>query len=145
MNVNGYTIAPGANLSEANLYGANLSRANLYEANLYGANLHEANLYRANLSRTNLYGANLYGAILPNGETWETYLSVVVPQLLTSGGKTLKEVIETGCWECHNWANCPIAVAFGISEEEHRPVLLIPRIKEFIKFFDANLIPQPKV
>ena len=72
MQVNGYIIAhgadlSGADLSRADLYGADLSGADLYGANLSGANLSganlsRANLYGANLSGANLYGANLYGA-----------------------------------------------------------------------------------
>ena len=44
MEVNGYTIEPGANLQGANLQGANLTGANLEGANLFGANLSIANL-----------------------------------------------------------------------------------------------------
>jgi hypothetical protein len=77
--VNGYTIAPcadltgayltgaylrGANLTDANLTGADLSGADLIGANLYGADLTGANLYGANLTGANLYGANLTGANL---------------------------------------------------------------------------------
>ena len=39
MEVNGYTIEPGANLQGANLTGANLEGANLFGANLSIANL----------------------------------------------------------------------------------------------------------
>ena len=42
MNIRGYTIEPGADLSGADLHGANL-----YRANLRGADLREANLYGA--------------------------------------------------------------------------------------------------
>ena len=51
VEVNGYTIEPGANLSGANLSGANLSGANLNGANLEGANLYGANLDRADLGQ----------------------------------------------------------------------------------------------
>ena len=44
MNVNGYEIKSGANLSYANLRCANLHGANLRCANLHGANLSDANL-----------------------------------------------------------------------------------------------------
>ena len=52
MLVNGkeYNIAPGANLSCANLSGANLFCANLSGANLFCANLSGANLSDADLS-----------------------------------------------------------------------------------------------
>jgi hypothetical protein len=62
--VNGYTIAPCADLTGAYLTGAYLRGANLTDANLTGANLTGANLYGANLTGANLYGANLYGANL---------------------------------------------------------------------------------
>jgi uncharacterized protein YjbI with pentapeptide repeats len=39
VEVNGYTIEPGANLTGANLEGADLHGANLVDANLTGANL----------------------------------------------------------------------------------------------------------
>ena len=39
VEVNGYTIGPGAHLLEANLTRVNLTRANLTRANLKGANL----------------------------------------------------------------------------------------------------------
>jgi uncharacterized protein YjbI with pentapeptide repeats len=39
VEVNGYTIAPGANLAGANLAGAVLRSANLADANLADANL----------------------------------------------------------------------------------------------------------
>ncbi len=66
--VNGRCIAPGANLSGANLArgflsSANLTGANLSNANLTGANLSSANLTGANLSGANLSGANLYGVV----------------------------------------------------------------------------------
>jgi len=75
--VNGYTIAPGANLRNANftrmdLSGANLSGANLTGAylvftNLSGANLSNANLSFADVTGANLVGANLTNTIMPDG------------------------------------------------------------------------------
>ena len=47
VEVNGYTIEPGAHLVGANLEGANLEGANLSGANLSGANLAGANLKEA--------------------------------------------------------------------------------------------------
>ena len=69
VEVNGYTIEPGAdlsgvNLSGVNLSGRNLSGANLSGANLSGADLSRARLTRADLTRANLRGANLKGANL---------------------------------------------------------------------------------
>ena len=78
MKINGYDIAPYANLSGANLSHADLSRAdliyanliyaNLSRANLNGANLSRADLIYANLSRADLTGANLSGADLSGAD-----------------------------------------------------------------------------
>ena len=54
----------GANLSGANLSRADLTEANLRRANLRGANPHLANFYMAYLERADLSGANLSGAYL---------------------------------------------------------------------------------
>ena len=82
MEVNGYKIGPGANLSGANLSGADLSGADLSGANLAGANLAGANLTwlgalyeTANLSGANLTGANLTGANLRHANLSDANLS----------------------------------------------------------------------
>ncbi len=77
MKVNGYTIAPGADLRWANLSGADLrwadlsgadlSEADLTGADLSGADLTGADLRGANLSGANLRNADLYMASLPKG------------------------------------------------------------------------------
>ena len=54
VEVNGYTIEPGANLEKAQL-----ERADLTKARLEGANLERADLSGANLGGANLYGAEL--------------------------------------------------------------------------------------
>lgn len=64
MEVNGYTIAPKANLSGAYLIGADLRGADLRGANLSGAYLSGANLRGADLRGAYLSGANLHGANL---------------------------------------------------------------------------------
>ena len=111
-----------------------------------GVNLVDANLDGANLDGANLTRANLYeNTTMPYGEKWSEYVSNVVPALLTAGGKSLSEVISTGCWECHEWANCPMHVAFGIDHESEAPVLLRPRVREFIQLFDAKLITCPVI
>jgi hypothetical protein len=93
----------------------------------------------------NLGGANLYEkTVMPGGETWKQYLEEVVPALLTAGRKSLEEILTTKQWECHDWANCPMAAAYGISEVSEGPRLLQPRIREFIHFLDAGLIPLPE-
>ncbi len=51
VEVNGYTIEPGADLTRANLSGADLRRANLSGADLRRADLSGANLEEADLDR----------------------------------------------------------------------------------------------
>jgi hypothetical protein len=135
----------GAYLSGANLSRADLSRADLSGAYLSGANLSGANLRGANLSGANLRGANLSGTNLSGAVTWEKYLSEVVPALLTAGGKTLREVLATGCWECHSWENCPMHAAFGAKSLDEVPVLYRLEASRFVALFDAKAIPLPKL
>lgn len=129
----------------ADLSGASLSGANLSKANLSGANLYETNLSGADLSGADLSGANLLKVklsdetILPGCETWKEYYSEIVQELLQAGGKKLYE-LNVDCWTCHEWKNCPMHEAFNIDKPENGPKLLIPRIKEFVKFFDARLL-----
>jgi hypothetical protein len=131
----------GASLSEANLNGANLNGANLSGASLNGASLNGASLDRANLSGASLNGASLrWATIIETGETWRVYLSQVLPQLLTSGGKTLADTLLPIHWNCHDWNNCPLAAAFDTKGIEGVPILLRPRAEQFIRYFDAGLI-----
>ena len=118
--------------------GEPLSGANLSGANLYRAYLYRANLYRANLSGADLSGAYLTWATLPTGERWEEYLHGVVPALCAAGGVPLTEVARH--WTCHNWSNCPMSAAFQAESISGVPILLRPRVDQFIQFFDANLI-----
>ena len=112
------------------------------EIRLSGASLAGANLAEASLARANLDGASLdEKTILPTGETWKEYLTVVVPALLTAGGKSLQEIATPKTWDCHTWENCPMAEAFGGHSLQDVPILLRPRAEQFIKFFDAKLIP----
>ena len=143
-------ILGGANLRGADLRGANLRGAILGGADLRGANLRGANLHGANLHGADLHGANLRGAILddetvmPNGETWREYLQFVVPQLCMAGGKPLSAVACEEHWKCNSWDNCPMAAAFSVKSEADTPILLRPRVREFVQFFHAGLIPMPK-
>jgi Pentapeptide repeats (8 copies) len=136
-----------ANLADANLAGANLAGANLAGANLADANLTDAYLTDAYLTRANLAGANLAGAknISPTanitGEPWSEYLEKVVPALLTAGGKSLETVCAA--WTCHDWNNCPMAVAFDIHDPKDAPILLRPRVTQFVQLFDAKMLPNP--
>ena len=61
--VNGYEIAPNANLRSANLCGADLCGANLSGGDLCGANLRSANLRGGDLRGGDLRGADLHGCI----------------------------------------------------------------------------------
>ena len=115
------------------------------------ANLRSANLSDANLSGANLRGADLSGAkfsnttIIETGETWAVYLADVVPALLTAGGKSLSDIVASGAWDCHSWTNCPMATAFSTHDLTGVPKLLRPRADQFIRYFDAKLIPVPTV
>jgi len=131
--------------SRANLSKANLSKADLSGADLSGAYLRGADLRGADLRGADLSGADLRRAKLPTGETWEEYLSTSVPALLTSGGKSIKEVLADGAWSCHEWTNCPMACALGIHKPEEAPEALRPRVEQFVQLFDAELVPEPKV
>src|SRR5262249_49372931 len=63
----------------------------------------------------------------------------------TAAGKTLEQVLKTGCWDCHEWTNCPMAEAFGVHDLSGVPLLLRPRADQFVQLFDAGLIPRPEV
>ncbi len=138
-----------ANLRYAHLNGANLIGAHLSGAHLSGANLSDANLRYAHLNGANLIGANLIGAhlndatTLPTGETWEMYCREVVPALCTAGGASLADVADA--WDCHEWSNCPMHVAFGANGISQVPPLHRPRAEQFVQLFDARLIPRPVV
>lgn len=116
-----------------------MAGADLRGADLCGANLRGADLRDADLRDADLCGAE--NLRLPTGETWDEYLTVTVPALLTAGGQSLESFAEH--WQCHTWDNCPMAHAFRGASLEDVPVLLRPRAEQFIQFFDANHIPWP--
>lgn len=91
-------------------------------------------------SGASLKGASLKGARLETGETWQEYLTEVLPALFAAGGKNLAEVITPEHWNCHEWDNCPMAAAFDVHETNKAPALWRHRIEQFIRFFDAGLI-----
>lgn len=62
-----------------------------------------------------------------------------MPALLVAGGKDLSSFEEH--WTCHDWSNCPMAHAFSCGGIAGVPILLRPRAEQFVKFFDAKLIP----
>ena len=75
VEVNGYTIKPGANLTRANLKwakleGAKLTRAHLIRAHLIRANPSRTDLEGADLTRANLRGANLDRAVADRNTIW---------------------------------------------------------------------------
>jgi hypothetical protein len=134
----------GASLNGASLVRARLDGASLNGASLDGASLDGASLDGASLDGASLDGARLDGARLDTGETWEEYLSVTVPALCTAGGRTLEEV--SAGWECHSWDNCPMHIAFNGARGDSDPkvpILLRPRVRQFVKLFDSRLIPRP--
>ena len=74
MEVNGFKIEPGADLSFADLEGADLRGANLSGADLRGANLSGANLGGAKLRGADLWGADLRKADLRKADLTDAYL-----------------------------------------------------------------------
>ena len=124
-------------LSFADLRGADLTGAQLWSAKLTDADLTDADLTDADLT-----DADLTGATLPPGYTWEVYLGAVMPALCQAGGKSLAEVATA--WECHEWENCPMSVAFGVRDFYSIPLQYQKEVTQFIQFFDAGLIPCPK-
>lgn len=61
--------------------------------------------------------------------------------LLAAGGKPLDSFEKA--WQCHSWENCPMAHAFDVTDEKDTPLLLHPRVRQFVQLFDAKLIPWP--
>jgi len=139
----------GAYLKGAYLEGAYLEGAYLEGAYLDGAYLDGAYLKGAYLKGAYLEGAYLEGAIVAGCAlgvpTFAAYLSEVVPPLLRAGGLTLRAILDAGAWECNDWANCPMAVAFSVHSLDDIPALHRPRAQQFVSLFDAGLIPRSVV
>ena len=132
-----WAVKEKADLSGADLSGADLSGANLRGADLSGADLRGADLSGAK---------NIDSMTMPDGLTFAEYTRDVVPALLTAGGKTLDDIREAGAWDCHDWANCPMHVAFGVNHTSEMVgpfAIYRPRAEEFVQLFDAGLIPAP--
>lgn len=125
----------------ADLSGADFSNANLRGANLSGANLSGARFGEATLTHALFRDANFSRVWLSDGIFWEDYLAQIVPALLTAGGKTLEEVSEG--WDCYEWHNCPISIAFSATSLSGVPALYRRAAQQFIQFFDSKLIPNP--
>ena len=110
------------------------------KATLDGATLYGATLDGANLSRAKIHSSTR----METGETWETYLKETLPALMQAGGKSVSDVLKG--WDCHAWENCPMSIAFdihGTADLEGIALLLKPRIDQFVRYFDAKLIPCP--
>lgn len=91
-------------------------------------------------SRARLDGANFPDSlVIDTGETWQEYREYTVPALLEAGGHP----VGKSAWGCYSWENCPMAQAFGVHEISQIPILYRPRVKQFIRFFDARLLPAP--
>ncbi len=112
-------------------------------ADLRNADLRDADLRGADLRGAYLSNADLSGVTLPTGESWETYLTEVVPALLVAGGREIAAVATPETWACHDWSNCPMHAAFRARELPDVPALHRPRAKQFVQLFDAGLIPLP--
>ena len=122
--------------------GANLRGADLRGVNLWGADLWGADLGGADLGGANLGGAKMNEAtILPAGYRWDVYLSEVVPALLVAGGRSLAMVAAS--WSCHEWTNCPMAVAFDVHNLDDVPPLYRREARQFVQLFDAGLLSVP--
>jgi len=118
------------------------AKANLSDANLSRADLSRANLSDAYLSRADLRDAYLDGkTVLPTGEPWSKYLAEVLPALIAAGGLPAEATVTEEHWNCHDWDNCPMAAAFGVKAQSDTPILLRPRVDQFVQLFDAGLIP----
>jgi uncharacterized protein YjbI with pentapeptide repeats len=128
-------------LQDADLWGANLRDADLQGADLRRAKLRGAELQGAKLQGANLCGVKLQGATLPEGVTWEQYVTEVVPALLVAGGRPLTEVATAEHWACHTWTNCPMHAAFGAASLGEVPDAHREAAALFIQRFDAGLLP----
>lgn len=133
----------GANLKNSDLRNADLQEADLEDANLEGVNLGGTDLRYTWFKNTNLKGADLNDAvihypsfegvifddntIIPTGETWHSYCTLIVPELLRLGDKTWDEIVEDGGWEVENKVN-----------------VLGPRIEQFNSFYRCGLISSSR-
>jgi hypothetical protein len=153
------THLSGAYLSAADLRGAYLSAADLCDADLRDAYFGGAVLSGADLRGADLGGADLRGADLcdadlryaylggvrdmrlETGERLSEYIEEVVRPLITAGGRSVEEV--AAAWDSHTWGNCPMSIAFGAKRLAEVPILYRPRAEQFVRLFDAGLIPRP--
>ena len=130
-----------ADMRNADMRNADMRSADMRSADMRCADMRSADMSGALMNRAMLNGANMRSAVLTTGESWEKYLSVVVPALCQAGGQPLVAVADA--WNCHEWSNCPMRVAFGVRDEKDYPLLLQPRVAQFVQLFDAGLIKKP--
>ncbi len=71
--------------------------------------------------------------------------NLLVPSLLEAGGRSLGEVLATGCWEYHDWTNCPIHTAFGADDIKGVPQEFRGRAAVFISLFDHKMLRKPSI
>lgn len=157
-------LSEDANFSGANLQDADLRRCDLHgvdfqDADLQGALFRDsvlrgADFRRSNLDDVDLQGADLQGAdfqgaknvetiILDTNGTMHDYIEQIMPALLVAGGKTIEEVAAG--WDCHDWGNCPMSIAFSVHRLDDVPILFRLRARQFVDLFDARLLPRPTV
>ena len=65
--------------------------------------------------------------------------------LLTAAGKSVSEVLATGCWECHTWSNCPMHAVFGVGSVTEVPSEWRQDAGIFVRLFDSEQLEKPVV
>ncbi len=64
-------------------------------------------------------------------------------KLLTAGGATIKQILDRRAWDCHEWNNCPLHVAFGVEAVEELPKELQQEGARFLALFDNRFLRRP--
>ena len=88
----------------------------------------------------NKYPASLEWAGSVKAYAWETYLSRVVPEVLTAGGATLEAI--SASWNKFG-DDCPMRIAFGPAINSKVPQRYYQAVSILIALFDLGLIPNP--
>jgi hypothetical protein len=63
--------------------------------------------------------------------------------LLTAGGVPIRRILDAGAWDCHQWNNCPLHVAFGVDGVEQLPGHLQGEGRRFLALFDNKFLRRP--
>lgn len=105
-----------------------------------------------NATRVNCYGCTGLTALdLPNATEVNCYgctglvawfAPKIVP-LLEGGGKSINEIVASGCWKCHDWTNCPLHCAYGANSIDDLPAERRADGAIFISLFDAKMLACP--